>query len=278
MKSNPAVCGKWAVILCGGRGSRLGPITEHKPKPLVEVHGEPILWYSFLCLYKHGFRHFVFPLRYRGDMIRDYLHKTFGKMDCDIHCVDTGEDTSIARRIAQIADVIPENEDFFLINSDTIFDFDVSAMYAMHKAEKALVTLSSVEVISAWGLLHLRDGKLVNFDRERKIRYLAAENDPTLQGRVNSGLTYISKLALRCVDLETCGDFETTLYQTIIAAGRASHFELRGCWFPIDTPKDLDIVNMRIVDTHSIGHTTRAVLQSLSEMIHPSSVHGEKHG
>jgi len=264
MKSNMAENGKWAVILCGGRGSRLGSITDNMPKPLVEVHGKPILWYSFLCRYKHGFRHFVFPLGYRGEMIKKYLSKTFGDMDCDIHCADTGEDAPIARRLAQVIDHIPNDEDFFLINSDTIFDFDIDAMYAMHKAEKALVTLSSVEVVSSWGLLHLRDGKLVQFDRERKIRYLAAENDPTLQGRVNSGLTYVSKAALQYVDLETCGDFESTLYPAIIAAGRASHFELRGCWFPIDTPKDLDIVNMRIVDAHSTGHRAKAVHKKLT--------------
>lgn len=268
--------GKWAVILCGGRGSRLGSITKEKPKPLVEVHGKPLLWYSFLCLYKHGFRHFVFPLGYKGEMITAYLLKTFGDTNCDLHCVDTGEDTQIAQRLARVSDRIPDGEDFFLINSDTIFDFDIDAMYTMHKAEKALVTLSSVEVVSAWGLIHLRDGKLVGFDRERKIRYFAAdENDPAVQGRINSGLSYISKTALQYVDLESCGDFESTLYPTIISAGRASHFELRGCWFPIDTPKDIDIVNMKVSDVNGIGGKTKAVQQNLMAIIHSKAANGE---
>ncbi len=267
--------GKWVVILCGGRGSRLGEITAAKPKPLVEVHGKPILWYSFLCLYKHGFRHFVFPLGYRGEMIRTYVNETFAGMDCDLHCVDTGEDTSIARRLAQVSGRIPDGEDFFLVNSDTIFDFDIDAMYRKHKRDHALVTLSSVEIISSWGLIHLRDGKLVGFDRERKIRYLAAEDDPTLQGRVNSGLAYLNKAALQGVDLESCGDFESSLYPKLIQAGRASHFELRGCWFPIDTPKDLDLVNLRIADVHGRGDTAKAIQQDLNTLAKPRLDSGE---
>ncbi|OEU71262.1 MAG: hypothetical protein BA863_10980 [Desulfovibrio sp. S3730MH75] len=267
--------GKWSVVLCGGRGSRLGSITKETPKPLVEVHGKPILWYSFLCLYKHGFRHFIFPLGYKGEMIRKYLIETFGDINCDIHYVDTIEDTPIAQRLAQVSDRIPDGEDFFLINSDTIFDFDIDAMYTMHKTEKALVTLSSVEVVSTWGLIHLRDGKILRFDRERKVRYLATENDPSLQGRVNSGLAYLSKTALQYVDLESCGDFESTLYPAIIAAGRCSHFELRGCWFPIDTPKDLDIINMKIPDVNGIGDTTRTVQQNLAAIIQ-ERVYGEE--
>ena len=267
--------GKWSVVLCGGRGSRLGSITKETPKPLVEVHGKPILWYSFLCLYKHGFRHFIFPLGYKGEMIRKYLRETFeGNMDCDIDYVDTGDDTPIARRLAQVSDRIPDGEDFFLINSDTIFDFDIDAMYTMHKTEKALVTLSSVEVVSTWGLIHLYDGKIMRFDRERKIRYLATENDPTLQGRINSGLAYLSQTALQYVDLESCDDFESDLYSAIIAAGRCSHFELQGCWFPIDTPKDLDIVNMKIPDLNGIGDTTRTVQQNLAGY-HSRAAYGE---
>ena len=265
--------GKWAVILCGGRGSRLGSITKETPKPLVKVHGKPIIWYSFLSLYKYGFRHFIFPLGYKGEVIRKYLLETFeGNMGCDIHCVDTGDDTPIAQRMAQVSDLIPDGEDFFLTNSDTIFDFDLDAMYGVHKAEKALVTLSSVEVVSTWGLIHLRDGKIVRFDRERKIRHLVTENDPTLQGRINSGLAYLSKSALQYVDLESCIDFESALYSAIISAGRCSHFELRGCWFPIDTPKDLDVVNMKISDVNGIGDTARTVQQDLAAIVQGRSV------
>lgn len=259
--------GKWACILCGGRGSRLGSITETIPKPLVKVHGKPIIWYSFLSLYKHGFRNFIFPVGYKGEMVRKYIYDTFGGMGCEIYCVDTGEDTSIAGRMAQVVDLIPDGEDFFLINSDTLFDFDIGAMDEQHKRENALLTLSSVEVVSSWGLIYMWNGKMVDFDRERKIRYVLSEDVPGEQGLINSGLAFLNKAALELIDLTEPGiNFEPILYQTIIRMGRASLFEIKGVWFPIDTPKDLDIMNMAVPDINGIGEAAQVVKQNLGSI------------
>src|SRR5687768_8133416 len=94
--------GKWAVILCGGRGSRMGEYTVDVPKPLIEVHDKPILWYVFYSLYRYGFRNFILPVGYKGHLIEAYVNEGLAEKDCNIHCVDTGEDTSIARRVQQI--------------------------------------------------------------------------------------------------------------------------------------------------------------------------------
>ena len=256
--------GKWAVILCGGRGSRLGAITDEIPKPLVKVHGKPIIWYSFLTLYKHGFRNFIFPTGYKGEMIREYLVEEFGCMeDCELFIHDTGDVSYPSERLHRIKHYIPDHEDFFLINSDTIFDFNIEAMYQKHKRMNALVTLSSVEVVSTWGLIHMRDGEIVGFDRERKIRYVSSESDPKLQCFINSGLAFLNKDALEYVNLNSHINFENVLYQILIAAGRASHFELRGMWFPIDTPKDLDVINLRVGDANGVGHVAKAVKEGL---------------
>ena len=256
--------GKWAVILCGGRGSRLGSITDSIPKPLVQVHGKQIIWYSFLGLYKHGFRNFIFPLGYKGEMVREYIYETFGAMECEIYCVDTGEDTLISGRLAQIVHLIPE--DFFLINSDTLFDFDIEAMYGQHKRENALVTLASVEVISPWGVIQMYGDKMIGFDRDRKIRYIATEENAMLTGRIFSGLCFINKAALQYVDLNTHINFENELFRAVIARGKASHFDLKGMWFPIDTPKDLDIVNMKVPDINGVGEEAKIVKETLGGM------------
>jgi glucose-1-phosphate cytidylyltransferase len=229
-----------ACILCGGRGSRLGSITDKIPKALVEVRGNPIIWYSFLNLYHHGFREFIFPLGYKGEMIKEYVLKTFGHLDCGILFVDTGVDSTIASRMYQIKNSIPCRKDFFLINSDTIFDFNIFAMMGMHIANNALVTLSSVEVTAPWGVICMNGEEVVGFDRERKIRHIA-------DGRINSGLAWLNKDALDLVDLKDfTGDFETAIYNEAIKRGRLYHYEIKGTWYPIDTQKDLDFVNREI--------------------------------
>jgi len=66
-----------AVILCGGRGTRLGSITKKIPKSLVEIKGKPIIWYILKTLNQNKFNHFILPIGYKGDQIRNYLKKKY---------------------------------------------------------------------------------------------------------------------------------------------------------------------------------------------------------
>lgn len=197
-----------------------------------------------MALYKHGFRNIILPVGYRGDMIRAYVQDhELSRHNVQFHCVETGLDTSIAGRIQQVRHLIPEHGDFFLINSDTIFDFDVGRMHRLHKEKGALVTLSSVEVVPSWGIILVDGEELVGFDRKRRVhQFQYAGTGAT--GVVNSGLAWLNKDALDTVELESVVEFETELYQHVISLGKAAHFRLEGIWFPIDTPKDLNVINM----------------------------------
>ena len=100
---------KWAVILCGGRGSRMGESTHDIPKPLIKIHGKPIMWYKFRTLYAHGFRNFILPLGYKGEMIDKYIKTISAETDSQVISIDTGLDTSIAFRMYQVINFIPDN-------------------------------------------------------------------------------------------------------------------------------------------------------------------------
>lgn len=250
-----------SVILCGGRGSRMGKITQEIPKPLVPVHGQPILWYTILTLYKHGIRRMIFPLGYKGEMIEEFVNSTFSELDCEMIFVDTGEDASIGQRIAQIEHVIPEGSDFFLINSDTIFDMDVMRMHRQHVQDNALVTLSSVEVVSTYGLIVEKNGKLVDFARERKMRHISFGEDPDLKGYINSGFAWLNKEALQYLNHEFDGNFEHDLYKKLIDMERASHYIIQGYWYAIDTPKEMKIINMEAKSLHDYGERAKSLQQ-----------------
>lgn len=261
MKNNDT----WAVVLCGGLGSRMGAITQVIPKPLIEIYGQPILWYILMTLRKHGIKNLIFPLGYKGEFLREYIEENFNDGTFDLHCIDTGVDSSIAKRISQISHILPENADFLLLNSDTIFDFDLEGMLSFHRSHDALVTLSSVEIISSWGLIHKRkDGTLSGFSRERKAHYLASNADPEIRGYIHSGIAYINKGALQHIDLGSCYDFEQNLYSEIIRIGRAAHFEIDGSWFAIDTQKDLQTINQLAGDKNNRGQRVQAIKEKLS--------------
>ena len=262
MKKNEA----WAVVLCGGFGSRMGALTNDIPKPLIQIHEKPILWYILMTLRKYNVKNLIFPLGYKGDMLKDYIMTNFGSSDFNLHCVDTGVDSSIAHRISKISGIIPENADFLLLNSDTIFDFDLDAMLKLHKSSNALITLSSIEIISSWGLIHKRkDDTLSGFSRERKAHYLASNDDPDQRGYIYSGIGFMNKNALQHVDLENCNDFEQDLFSNIIKIGRASLYEIEGSWFAIDTAKDLQIINQLTGDKNNRGQKVHAIKEKLSD-------------
>ena len=167
-----------AVVLCGGRGSRLGAVSEKMPKPMVEVQGRPMIWYIVLNLYKHGVREFIFPLGYMGHSIRDYISNEFYHIDCKLHFKETGENTPIAGRINQIMHLIDEEDDFLLVNGDTFFDFDLNKMFCMHKNNKSLLTLSSISVKSAYGLIvEDQDNSICGFARDKSIEHFVVEEN-----------------------------------------------------------------------------------------------------
>lgn len=255
----------WAVILCGGLGSRMGAITQEIPKPLIQIHNQPILWYILMTLRKYKVKNLIFPLGYKGEVLKEYIETNFGKSDFNLHLLDTGIDSSIAHRISKVSKIIPDNADFLLLNSDTIFDFNLEAMLELHQSKNALITLSSVEIISSWGLIHKRkDDSMAGFSRERKAHYLSSNDDPDQRGYIYSGIAFMNKNALKYVDLETCSDFEQDLFSNVIAMKRAAHYEIEGSWFAVDTAKDLQIINQLTGDKNNRGQRAHAIKEKLS--------------
>jgi glucose-1-phosphate cytidylyltransferase len=248
---------QWVIVLCGGRGSRLGTVTESIPKSLALVHDKPIIWFAFLTLYDAGFRKFIFPLGYRGSMIEEFLSKKLGGLDCEMRFIDTGEDTPISKRLHNVSDQISEGDDFFLINGDTFFNFDILEMFHLHRRESALATLSTVEIISEYGILVEEDGQLKDFSREEKVSYLSLKRKSNARGHVNSGFVWLNKDALKLIDLENCENFEHELFPKIIKMGRAVHFKIEGSWFSVDTNKDLNIINMREGNQKELGEMVK---------------------
>ena len=235
--------GSWAVVLCGGTGSRMGDLTKENPKPLLKVNNKPIIWHACKKLIKSGFKNIIFPIGYKGNKIKEYVKNTF-ENECNLIFKETGEFSPIAKRMGLIKEIIPESEDFFLLNSDTIFDFDIKEMYNHHIETNSLVTLSSTEVVSPWGIMTISNGKLIGFDRERKVQTLYTSTKS--KGLVNSGLAWINKSSLNLIDLFSDIDFETELFKKVISMNRASYFQINGIWIPIDTPKDLNMINLKI--------------------------------
>ena len=103
--------------------------------------------------------------------------------------------------------------------------------------------------------MSVKDNELVGFSRAHRVSKLISGDAEEGFGLVNSGLAWINKSSLALIELDDCPDFETTLYQKFIHIKRASYFQIEGLWIPLDTPKDLNTINLTIEDelTHSVS-------------------------
>lgn len=123
-----------AIILCGGRGTRLGNITKKIPKTLVKVQGKEILWYLIQFLKINNFNHLILPLGYRSNLIKNFLKKN-NNFQIKIDTINTGSNTNIGRRLNIISNyVISDN--FLLINGDTILNFNLKKIFETHTKKK----------------------------------------------------------------------------------------------------------------------------------------------
>ena len=90
---------KQALILCGGKGERLRPITKKIPKPLVEINNEPILSYQLKFLKKQGIENFIIATGYKSKLIEDYLDKNFKSYNIK---VNNSGNVNIMKRITDV--------------------------------------------------------------------------------------------------------------------------------------------------------------------------------
>ena len=137
-----------AVILCGGRGTRLGSIGKKIPKTLVKIHGKEILWYIIKILKKNKFNHIILPLGYKGNMIKK-LTKKYKNLFNDIVFVDTGENSNIGKRIFLIQNKI-KSDNFLLLIGDAIFDIKLDKILDLMKMQKD-ITFITGEITYPYG-------------------------------------------------------------------------------------------------------------------------------
>ncbi|MBI2370185.1 MAG: nucleotidyltransferase family protein [Deltaproteobacteria bacterium] len=137
------------IILCGGRGSRLRPLTDTVPKPLVPLNGKPILQHNLEYYISRGYRRFVLCLGYRGDLIRDFVSR--GSFDAEVEFADAGEQASILERLCHARPMMGKTA--FVVYGDTLVSVDLDQMVAEHERHGAAVTITTGDIRSPFGLV-----------------------------------------------------------------------------------------------------------------------------
>ena len=124
---------KYAVIFCGGKGTRLGTISKKINKSLLLVNNKPIIYFIVLKLLKSKIDKIVFPLGYRGNEIKKYIIKTFNKDISKFQFINTGINSQIYERINLIKKYLPSKGIVLFANGDTLFNFNLKQFLILIK-------------------------------------------------------------------------------------------------------------------------------------------------
>jgi glucose-1-phosphate cytidylyltransferase len=217
-----------AVILCGGKGTRLREHTARIPKPLVEVGPQPIVWHVMRWYAHWGVRRFFLALGYKGDAIRAWVDhaRAAGAIDgLDVHCVDTGEETQTGGRVYALREHLAGAR-FCCTYADGLSDLRLPDLLATHERAGGCVTLTAIRPYSPFGVLDLSDQGLVRRFVEK----------PRMNEWINGGFfvcepELLDYLTADCV-------LERAPLERLAAAGRLAAHRHAGFWACMDTYKD----------------------------------------
>ena len=179
-----------AIVLCGGKGTRLGQLGKKFRKTLIKAQGKPILWYILNTLKKNGFNHFILPIGYKGEQIIKFIDKIkFRKYKIDT--IDTGFDTSIAQIIYKVKKFI-KSENFIIVNGDAIFETNLNKIFKNHVHKKKDVSFICCEAEADFGTVGVVKNKVVNFERSLNFKSVNT-NIKNFKAYVYSGMSIFNK-------------------------------------------------------------------------------------
>ena len=248
------------VILCGGRGSRLRPLTDVLPKPLVQVAGRPILWHIMNHYAASGFKTFDLCLGYNGDLIKDYFlnfylrHTDFSMRldewppqvlsrpryapDWEVTCVDTGDPSvQTGARLRRIEPYL-KTDNFLCTYGDAVSDVDLQALLAFHQSHGRIATVTGVRPPTDASTT--RFGALRIEDDDRVVQFAEKKHTATDSGYINAGFFVFNR---GLFDYLLAGDdcvLEGGPLQRLAADDQLRVYKHHGFWQCMDTVKERD--------------------------------------
>ena len=260
-----------ALILAGGLGTRLRPLTDKTPKPLLPIKGKSILHHCIEQLKRHGVMNIILSVGYEAEQIQQYLGngKELGvKITYSLEQEPLGTGGAIKQALQGISEPV------FVIWGDNLMDINYRELYASYAQHKTPITMTLVprEDVENFGVAELEGNKIVRFV-EKPAREQAPSN------LINAGAIILEPACLRILPAGK-SSIEYDLYEKLMR-GEITAYIHQGQWFPTDTLEKYSIACMEfnpLIDLRSkkiiiadvdqtICEPAQVVEQALAEQI-----------
>ena len=214
-----------AVLMAGGRGERLRPLTDTLPKPLLPVGDKPIIEYNIEELEACGIKKIHVTVNYKADLIEKYFSTRKGR--ASIECVREPRRLGTIGSLSLIKDI--ETENFLLMNSDLLTDIDFEAMFLEHHRKDADVTMTAVpyNVSVPFAIM-----------RMKKNWVEAIEEKPTFNYFANGGVYMMKRSLIEMIPKDKYLDAPDFISAVIEEGGKVGCYHLEGSWIDIGSPDD----------------------------------------
>jgi len=211
-----------AVILAGGRGERLRPVTDYVPKPLIPLDNIPILEWQVRYLKNFGIKNIVICTGYKTEMIENFLS---AKNNFNIKITISKEKQALGTggAIKQAAKLIKDDNSFVVINGDTITNINLKNLL------KKKNVIAAIELRTKFGILETENDKIKRFHEKKEIFDLW----------MNAGIYHLSKEILN--ELPKIGDIEKTIFPKYAEKGLLHTVKFKKIkWYSVDSFKDME--------------------------------------
>ncbi|KAJ3009181.1 mannose-1-phosphate guanyltransferase [Thoreauomyces humboldtii] len=262
-----------ALILVGGFGTRLRPLTLTMPKPLVEFANKPMILHQIEALVEAGVTDIVLAVNYRPEIMAAFMKRYEEQYKVHITFSIETEPLGTAGPLALARDILrKDNEPFFVLNSDVICDFPFREMAKFHKAHggEGTILVTKVEDPSKYGVV-------VNKPGSSAIERFVEKPKVFVSNKINAGIYIFSpSICDRIEPVPT--SIETAIFPLMAAEDQLHTMDLPGFWMDVGQPKDYLIgTGLYLTGLHKSAPERLATGPHISgyALIHPSAKIGE---
>ena len=216
-----------AILLAGGKGIRMKPMTNMLPKPMLRINNKPILEHNIDLLKRHGIKDIIISIGYKGDKIKEYF----------------GDGSQLGVNISYIEEKTPMgtggplnllkgkvDDTFMLLNGDELKDIDLEDMFMFHRKNKgqATIALTTAEDPSKYGVAVMNGNKIMTFIEKPNKQHAPSK-------LISAGLYILEPEVLKSIP-EGFSMMENDVFPKLASNEKLLGYVFSGQWYDTGTP------------------------------------------